>query len=125
MIESKRSRIGLDKRGGRPAPVRLPRSRGHGAAAPVVISPRESRLRHVAAIVDATSRRRPAVSGPMRRWWSPISDWLVVLLDRVALWQERSKSRHLLVTMDDHTLRDIGVDRATARHLGGLPFWRE
>jgi uncharacterized protein YjiS (DUF1127 family) len=61
----------------------------------------------------------------MRRWWSPISDWLVVLLDRVALWQERSKSRHLLVTMDDHTLRDIGVDRATARHLGGLPFWRE
>lgn len=90
----------------------------------------------VAEIVDAAWRRRPMaimrgwharrpVTGPMRRWWSPIGDRLVALVDRIALWQERAESRHLLLTMDDRTLRDIGVDRATARYVGDLPFWRE
>jgi uncharacterized protein YjiS (DUF1127 family) len=137
MVESKRIRSGDGKPGGQqPMIVRLPVSRGADAAAPVVISPRESRLRHVAAIVDATWRRRPAaimqgwkarrpVTGPMRRWWSPIGDGLMALLDGIARWQERAESRHLLLTMDDRTLRDIGIDRATARHTGGLPFWRE
>ncbi len=137
MVESKRIRSGDGKHGGpQPVIVRLPASRGADVAEPVVISPRQSRLRHVAAIVDATWRRRPAaimqgwkarrpVTGPMRRWWSPIGAGLLAFFDRIALWQERSESRHLLLTMDDRTLRDIGVDRATARHLGGQPFWRQ
>jgi uncharacterized protein YjiS (DUF1127 family) len=26
--------------------------------------------------------------------------------------------------LDDHMLRDLGIDRATAEYMGSLPFWR-
>lgn len=67
-------------------------------------------------------RREPR---PKRRWWGPFSERMAAFFDRVAEWQERAKSRHALLTLDDRALRDIGIDRATARHLGSLPSWRK
>jgi uncharacterized protein YjiS (DUF1127 family) len=40
------------------------------------------------------------------------------------LWQDRARQRHMLATMDDHLLRDIGLDRGTALGEAGKPFWR-
>jgi uncharacterized protein YjiS (DUF1127 family) len=45
-------------------------------------------------------------------------------LDAIALWHERARSRHNLLTMSDHMLRDIGIDRSLAAREGSKPFWR-
>ena len=67
----------------------------------------------------------PRAAAPQgRRWREIVSERLVALLDRVAEWHDRAKSRRALLAMDDHALHDIGVDRATAEYEGGLPFWR-
>lgn len=68
--------------------------------------------------------RRPETT-PVPRWWNPISARLAAFFDGIAAWQERRKTRHELLSLDDRALRDIGVDRATAHYLGGLPFWHE
>jgi uncharacterized protein YjiS (DUF1127 family) len=39
-------------------------------------------------------------------------------------WRERARSRQALLKLDDHMLRDLGIDRATANYMGSLPFWR-
>ena len=53
---------------------------------------------------------------------SVVAWWFV---DSVLLWQERSRQRHMLAAMDEHMLRDIGLDRAQARFEADKPFWRE
>ncbi len=58
------------------------------------------------------------------QWWTPVREMLTVALDQVGLWQERSRSRQALLSMDDRALRDIGLDRASADYEGNLPFWR-
>jgi uncharacterized protein YjiS (DUF1127 family) len=45
-------------------------------------------------------------------------------VDAVLLWQERARQRHMLAMMDDHLLRDIGLDRSAARVEAEKPFWR-
>ncbi|HEX3497920.1 MAG TPA: DUF1127 domain-containing protein [Stellaceae bacterium] len=44
--------------------------------------------------------------------------------DRLLAWQERARSRHMLRGLDDHMLRDIGIDRGAAEQEGSVPFWR-
>jgi uncharacterized protein YjiS (DUF1127 family) len=39
-------------------------------------------------------------------------------------WQERARSRQMLRGLDDHMLRDIGIDRSVAEAEGSTPFWR-
>ena len=46
------------------------------------------------------------------------------LLDCFLGWQERARSRRLLMTLDDRALRDIGIDRAIADEEANRPFWR-
>ena len=53
-----------------------------------------------------------------------VGDRLAAVIDRVAAWQERARSRRLLATLDDRMLNDIGVDRATAEHESETAFWR-
>lgn len=48
---------------------------------------------------------------------------LVSVVDRILLWQERTRSRRCLATLDDRMLRDIGVDRATAEREASRRFW--
>ena len=39
-------------------------------------------------------------------------------------WQERASERHLLMSLEDHMLRDIGLSRADALREAAKPFWR-
>jgi uncharacterized protein YjiS (DUF1127 family) len=45
-------------------------------------------------------------------------------IDHVRVWRERVRSRQALLRLDDHMLRDLGIDRATAEYRGSRPFWR-
>ena len=39
-------------------------------------------------------------------------------------WQERSRQRHALVSLDDRMLKDIGLRRADVFLEARKPFWR-
>jgi uncharacterized protein YjiS (DUF1127 family) len=49
----------------------------------------------------------------------------VAVLTQFRTWRERARSRRDLLRLDDHMLRDLGIDRTTAEFNGSLPFWRE
>lgn len=40
------------------------------------------------------------------------------------LWCDRARQRRQLRWLDDHLLRDIGIDRISARHEFEKPFWK-
>ena len=48
---------------------------------------------------------------------------VVVGIDKVMTRAELARSRHQLAQLDERLLRDIGIDRATARFEAGKPFW--
>lgn len=39
------------------------------------------------------------------------------------LWSARRRERRNVRQIDDHMLRDIGLDRFTAEQVGARPFW--
>lgn len=49
---------------------------------------------------------------------------LRVLRAVLDLWWRNYTTRRELLTLDDHELSDIGIDRATAVLEGRKPFWR-
>jgi uncharacterized protein YjiS (DUF1127 family) len=70
------------------------------------------------------------LAAPMRRtlaWWLLLTDhgrrWTSAAISTVVLWVERSRSRRVLATLDDHQLRDVGISRADARLESAKPFW--
>jgi uncharacterized protein YjiS (DUF1127 family) len=42
----------------------------------------------------------------------------------VNLWRGRRRERRAIRHLDDHMLRDIGLDRVTAESVGTRPFWK-
>ena len=38
-------------------------------------------------------------------------------------WRQRSRQRRHLALLDDHLLRDVGIDRVTARHEASRRAW--
>ena len=42
----------------------------------------------------------------------------------LAVWRERSRTRARLADLDDHMLRDIGLDPNLVEHEIRKPFWR-
>ncbi|GHF56554.1 DUF1127 domain-containing protein [Seohaeicola zhoushanensis] len=42
----------------------------------------------------------------------------------VTQWDQRSRTRRALSSLDDHMLRDIGVTHAQARKEAKRPFWQ-
>jgi uncharacterized protein YjiS (DUF1127 family) len=42
----------------------------------------------------------------------------------VKTWWRRMQDRQALATMDDRSLRDIGITRCDALHEADKPFWR-
>ena len=40
-------------------------------------------------------------------------------------WRERSRGRQEIATLDDRSLRDIGLTRSEAEFVANKPFWRE
>ena len=57
-------------------------------------------------------------------WSERIGAAAVAAVDQARQWRERVRSRQALLRLDDHMLRDLGVDRATAQYRGSRPFWR-
>ncbi len=49
---------------------------------------------------------------------------LLRLVETVLTWRERARGRRVLAGLDDHTLRDVGLDRAAVSGEIDKPFWR-
>lgn len=52
------------------------------------------------------------------------STGLKSLIQPLAQWNERSKQRYELLTLDDRMLSDIGISRAQAEAEAAKPFWQ-
>jgi uncharacterized protein YjiS (DUF1127 family) len=74
------------------------------------------------AIVLRGWRPREIVRKPS--WSERIGAAAVATVARIREWRERVRSRQALLGLDDHMLRDLGIDRATAQFMGSRPFWR-
>ncbi|MBI1774575.1 MAG: DUF1127 domain-containing protein [Proteobacteria bacterium] len=75
-------------------------------------------------ILKPVERQPESSTAPNRGWLpSPLQcgRWFLKILIQ---WEDRARERHQLLTMDDRMLRDIGVDRLTARGEYTKPFWR-
>jgi uncharacterized protein YjiS (DUF1127 family) len=48
---------------------------------------------------------------------------VAVGIEKVMTRAELARSRHQLAQLDERLLRDIGIDRATARFEATKPFW--
>lgn len=55
---------------------------------------------------------------------SNASHWMGSVRTRLSIWLRRSRTRHALSNLDDHLLRDIGLNRTDQIHEAGKPFWR-
>lgn len=63
-----------------------------------------------------TRARRKAEAGhPFWRRW----------LDALLLWQKRAATRHAMLQMSDHILKDIGLTRSQVVHEAEKPIWRD
>jgi uncharacterized protein YjiS (DUF1127 family) len=51
-----------------------------------------------------------------------VSTWSQ-MKNRIVEWRRRSYSRHELGSLNDMTLRDIGLSRADAEFEASKPFW--
>jgi uncharacterized protein YjiS (DUF1127 family) len=49
---------------------------------------------------------------------------VAAVIAAVALWWERGRSRHVLATLGDHELRDIGITQTEAQLESEKPFWQ-
>ncbi len=47
------------------------------------------------------------------------------LIDLVLRWRRRARERRAMLRLDDHLLRDIGIDRMRVEQLAARPFWRD
>jgi uncharacterized protein YjiS (DUF1127 family) len=59
---------------------------------------------------------------------SSLSSKLSALLREAAAtprqWAQRRHERRALLQLDDHILRDIGIDRFQVEEMAARPFWR-
>lgn len=53
----------------------------------------------------------------------PLSRLLMAAALMMGQWELRMKIRKALGRLDNHLLRDIGIDRAQAQHEAAKPFW--
>ena len=54
----------------------------------------------------------------------PVAGFATRLLNLAWQWHFRVASRRQLARLDDHLLRDIGIDRATVESEILKPFWK-
>jgi uncharacterized protein YjiS (DUF1127 family) len=68
---------------------------------------------------------RPRAIEPQRALSERVGAAIVALFVLAKEWHERARARRILLSLDDRTLADIGLDRGSAQYEAGLPFWRE
>ena len=68
-------------------------------------------------------------SSPINGLSRGVGHEIVAVLDRLFeapfLWAERAAERRHLAELDDHMLKDIGLNRADIAAVADKPFWRE
>lgn len=57
--------------------------------------------------------------------WRAIREVAGAINDTLALWDLRARSRRDLARLDEHLLRDVGLDPVEARREVTKPFWHE
>ncbi len=76
--------------------------------------------------VQCSARERPGVDVPrtVGGFVKRLSSLPLAILGTLLIWQERSRQRHLLASLDDRLLSDVGLSRADAEREAAIPFWR-
>jgi uncharacterized protein YjiS (DUF1127 family) len=68
-------------------------------------------------------------SSPINGLSRGVGHEIVAVLDRLFetpfLWAERAAERRHLSELDDHMLKDIGLNRADIDAVANKPFWRD
>ena len=67
--------------------------------------------------------RADAPSFSFGRVVAQLAGTVVVGIEKVMTRAELARSRNQLAQLDERLLRDIGIDRATARFEAGKTFW--
>ena len=55
----------------------------------------------------------------------PLSRMVLRAAVLVVTWEARHRTRSQLTRLDNHLLRDIGLDPLTAQNEATRPFWRD
>lgn len=55
----------------------------------------------------------------------PLSRLLVTVALTLAAWDSRHRGRRALARLDDHLLRDIGLNEGRAASEATKPFWQD
>ncbi len=76
--------------------------------------------------LQCSALERPGVDVPrtVGGFVKRLSSLPLAILGTLLIWQERSRQRHLLASLDDRLLSDIGLSRADAEREAAIPFWR-
>ena len=64
------------------------------------------------------------INGLSRGFAAEVAAVVDRVLDAPFVWAERVAERRHLAELDDHLLRDIGLNRAEVEHVSSKPFWR-
>ncbi len=62
--------------------------------------------------------------GTVSRPLATVRQGLVKIVDRLLVWQRRADERVSLGQMDDHMLKDIGLNRSDVMRESAKPFWK-
>jgi uncharacterized protein YjiS (DUF1127 family) len=79
------------------------------------------------AVLRLRADRRGRASKPAgrtARFRAVLGGVLVRLVEGIVSWDERVRDRRRLASLDDRTLRDIGIDRAAVENDSTTGFWR-
>jgi uncharacterized protein YjiS (DUF1127 family) len=71
----------------------------------------------------AGPEREACSPAQVRAWW-PHPPLHAGWVGRVLSWRERVRGRRFLANLDDHTLRDIGLQRGAVEPESTVSFWR-
>ncbi|NSX55587.1 DUF1127 domain-containing protein [Parasulfitobacter algicola] len=72
-----------------------------------------------------TYARRQQIDFLANRPLTPLSQLAVTVAVTLVKWNERRCSRIALKHLDDHLLKDIGLNRDDALHEARRVFWRD
>ena len=62
-------------------------------------------------------------AAPQAQILPPFSRLLMGIAVLVARWEMNTRTRKALRNLDDHLLRDVGLDQITAQSESDKPFW--
>jgi uncharacterized protein YjiS (DUF1127 family) len=94
---------------------------------PITAPKLQDRVPAQRATPRASARREPAVAVPSRPVEAPRASWSLILSLIVATlreWRRRRVGRRELASLDERTLRDIGLDPGIVDYEMRQSFWR-